>query len=258
MEKIGYIEIKVTGSKGNMELKPDSYDIKEVISIIEQAERLLFPGEKKERPLISYKLEEGSVRNIFRTSMQAVIGFTAVLSQINASKNIDFLELGTAKAIESFQETAVKKDYAFEISTSIDKTINLKIDTSTNFYRTLDHWAEAEFYFYGKITNAGGKDKANIHLVVDELGTVIIQTPQKFLAEREENLLYKTFGIRTKGKQNIETGEIDKSSLVFSELIDYNKKYDQLYLRNLRNKAKDWLTKIDSDNWLNDIRRYDA
>ena len=258
MEKIGYIEIKVTGSNGNIELKPDTYDIKEVVGIIDQAERLLFPGEKKERPLISYKLEEGSVRNIFRTSMQVIIGFTAVLSQVQASRNIDFLELNTAKAIESFQEAAVRKDYTFEISTSINKAEILKIDSSTNFYRTTEYWAEAEFYFYGKITNAGGKDKANIHLVVDELGTIIIQTPQKFLADREENLLYKTFGIRTKGKQNTETGEIDRSSLIFSELIDYNKKYDELYLKNLRNKAKNWLGKINPDEWLKEIRGYDA
>lgn len=47
MEKIGYIEIKVTGTKGNIELKPDTYDIKEIIGIIEQTEKLLFPGEKK-------------------------------------------------------------------------------------------------------------------------------------------------------------------------------------------------------------------
>ncbi len=258
MEKIGYIEIKVIGSKGNIELKPDTYDIKEVISIIAQAENLLFPGEKRERPLISYKLEEGSVRNIFRTSIQAVIGFTAVLTQIQTSKNIDFLELNSAKAIESFQEIAIKKNYSFEISTSLEETSKLKIDSSTNFYRTIDSWSEAEFYFYGKITNAGGKDKVNIHLVVDELGTVIIQTPQQFLADREENLLYKTFGIRTKGKQNSETGEIDKNSLVFCELIDYNKKYDEVYLKNLRDKAKGWLNKIDPNIWLNDIRGYNA
>ena len=258
MEKIGYIEIKVIGSKGNIELKPDTFDIKEVIGIIEQAEKLLFPGEKKERPLISYKLEEGSVRNIFRTSMQAIIGFTAVLGQVQVSNNIDFLELNTAKAIESFQENAVKKNYTFEISTSINESAKLKIDSSTNFYRTTEHWAEAEFYFYGRITNAGGKDKANIHLVTEELGTIYVQTPQKFLAEREENLLYKEFVIRAKGKQNSETGEIERNSITFIELIDYNKKYDEIYLRNLRNKAKNWLVNIDPNDWLKEIRGYDA
>ena len=54
------------------------------------------------------------------------------------------------------------------------------------------------------------------------------------------------------------TGEIDRSSLIFSELINYNKKYDELYLENLRNKAKNWLGKINPDEWLKEIRGYDA
>jgi len=258
MENFGYIEIKVTGSKGKLPLTPETFDIREITDIIEQAEKLLFPGEKKDRPLISYKMEEGSVRNIFRTGMQAVTGFGAVLRIIQSSESIDFLELNTAKAIEAFQQNAVKKEFVFEIRTSLEDTPSLRIDSSTNFSRTTDHWVDAEFYFYGKITNAGGKDKANIHLVVDELGTLIIQTPQQFLANREENLLYKTFGIRVKGKQNSDTGEIDKSSFTFIDLIDFNKKYDELYLKNLRGKAGQWLKGINPDDWINEIRGYDA
>lgn len=63
MEKTGYIEIRITGSKGNLELSPDTYDIREIISILENAENLLFPNDKKERPTISYKIEQGSVRH---------------------------------------------------------------------------------------------------------------------------------------------------------------------------------------------------
>lgn len=258
MENIGYIEIIVSGVKGNFKLTPDTFDIKELSEIISQAEKLLFPGERKERPLISYKMEEGSVKNIFKTSLQIVIGFSAVIGQISTTHNIDFLELNTAKAFESFQETAIKKDYSFEIKTSIENSPSLKIDKSTFFYRTSENWVDAEFYFFGKITNAGGKDKANIHLVTEELGTLYIQTPQEFLAKAEENILYKTYVIRAKGKQNSETGEIEKQSLTFIELIDYNTKYDQQYLKSLRSKAMTWLNKIDPDEWLNDIRGYDA
>lgn len=258
MEKKGYIEIKIIGSNGNIELKPDSYDIKEVISIIENAERMLFPGEKRERPLMTYMLEEGSVRNIFKTSIQAIIGFSAVLSQIESSKNIDFLELNTSKAIETFQETAIKKDYAFEISTSINNLLKLRIDSKTSFFRTKEHWAEAEFYFYGKITSAGGKEKASIHIFSEDTGTLTLHTPQEFLEKIETNLLYKTFGVRAKGKQNSETGEIDRSDLTFLELIDYNKQYNESYLKILRNKAKNWLKDIEPDNWLDEIRGYDA
>lgn len=258
MENKGYIEIIVKGFKGKLEITPETFDIKELSEIIEQAEKLLFPGERKERPIISYKMEEGSVKNIFKTSLQAVIGFSAILSEVEAKQNIDFLELNTAKAIETFQENAIKKDYAFEIKTSVENSPTLKIDKTTFYYRTTENWVDAEFYFYGKITNAGGKDKANIHLVTEELGTLFIQTPQEFLAIAEENILYKTYVIRAKGKQNSQTGEIDKQSLSFIEMIDYNAKYDEEYLKKLRSKAMNWLNKINPDDWLKDIRGYDA
>ena len=129
---------------GNIELKPDSYDIKEIVNIIEQVEKLLFPNEKG-RPIITYKIEEGSVRNIFYTSMQAIIGVTALFVQINSHQNIDFLESGTAKAIETFQDVAVKKNYSFEIKTSLPENNLLRINPTTHFYRTEEHWSEAEF-----------------------------------------------------------------------------------------------------------------
>jgi hypothetical protein len=131
----------------------------------------------------------------------------------------------------------------------------VKINKSTRYRRTEAVWTDAEFYFYGKVTNAGGKDKANIHINTEELGTVRIQTPISFLEQYNENLLYKAFGIRATGKQHSETGEIDMSSLTFVELVDYQPKYDELYLKTLRDRAKNsWLDGINPDNWLNDIR----
>ena len=260
MEKIGFIEIKITGSKGNLDLSPDNYDIREIISILENAEDLLYPGDKRERPTISYKIEEGSVRHILKTSIQYIIGFNAIIGQVNQAQNIDFLDLGTAKAFENIQDIATRKHYVFSIKTSFDNTNEIKVDKTTHFYRTQAIWADAEFYFYGKVTNAGGKDKANIHVYTEELGTVRIQTPISFLEQYDENLLYKTFGIRATGKQHSETGEIDTATLQFIELVDYYPKYDEHYLRTLRDKAKkSWLSDINPDNWLREIRGgYDA
>lgn len=103
MEKIGFIEIRITGSKGNLNLSPDNYDIREVITILENAENLLFPGDKKDRPNITYKIEEGSVKHILKTSIQYIIGFNAIIGQVNQNQNIDFLDLNTAKAFEKFK-----------------------------------------------------------------------------------------------------------------------------------------------------------
>lgn len=260
MEKIGFIEIKIAGSKGNLDLSPDNYDIREVISILENAENLLYPNDKKDRPIISYKIEEGSVKHIFKTSIQYIIGFNAVIGQVNQVQNIDFLDLSTTKAFESIQGIATKRDYVFSIRTSLDQTNEVKVDKTTRFYRTEAIWADAEFYFYGKVTNAGGKDKANIHIYTEELGTVRVQTPISFLEQYDENLLYKTYGIRATGKQHSETGEIDASTLKFIELVDYQPKYDEQYLDSLIEKAsKTWAGIKDKNKWLKEIRgSYDA
>ena len=255
MEKIGQIEIKVSGKVGNVDINLDNFDIKEIISILENVEDLLYSGDKKNRPIITYEIKEGSVRNIFKTSIQYIVSFNAVLGLIARTNSIDYLDLNTAKSIEKLQEISIMKDFTFEISTSIDGTNKIHIDKFTNLKRTEVLWADAEFYFYGKVTNAGGKDKANIHLLTDEYGIVRIQTPITFLEQQEENILYKSLGIRAKGKQHSENGEIDFTSLDFIELIDYNPIFDEDYLKSLRDKAKSsWLKNINSDEWLRQIR----
>ena len=260
MEKIGFIEIIITGSKGNLDLTPDNYDIREIIAILENAENLLYAAEKRDRPTISYRIEGGSVKHILKTAIQFIIGFNAIIGQVNLVQNIDFMDLNTAKAFESIQDIAVKRGYVFSIRTSLDQTNEVTIDRTTRFFRSEEIWADAEFYLYGKVTNAGGKDKANIHISTEEYGTVRVQTPISFLERYEENMLYKTFGIRASGKQHSETGEIDASTLKFIELLDYQPRYDEQYLQALRERAKtSWLGGINPDNWLNEIRGgYDA
>lgn len=260
MDKIGFIQIRIQGFKGNLELSPDTYDIREIREMLEQAENLLIPGDKKDRPIISYQLEEGSVRHIFKTPIQYIIGFNAIIGQLNQSQSIDFLDLPTARAFESFQNISLKKGYSFEINTSIPETHVVKIDKTTRFFRSESIWADAEFYFYGKITSMGGKEKSNIHIATDDFGVMIIQTDKEYLEHLENNLLYKTYGIRAVGKQHSETGEIDRSSLKFIELIDYHPKYDEGYLKKLRQKAeKSWLGKVNAEDWLRNVRGgYDA
>ncbi|MBL7112831.1 MAG: hypothetical protein ISS19_12920 [Bacteroidales bacterium] len=255
MEKTGYIEIRITGRKGNIELSTVTFDIREIRSLLENAENLLFPGEKRGRPTVSYQLSEGSVRNMFTTTLQYVIGFNAILGQIGQTGSIDFLDIPTAKVIEIFQDTAIKNDYVFSISTSMVSTNELNITKSTQLYRTESIWADAEFYFYGTITNMGGKDKANIHLLTDDLGTLYIQTPKDEIERIENNPLYKTFGIRAFGKQHSATGEIDRSSLKFGEIVIYKPKFDEQYIESLRRKAiKNWIDVPDPDAWIREIR----
>ncbi len=254
MEKIGEIEIRVVGKSGYKDLSPDNYDIKQIAAILQNVEDLLYPNNKKDRPIITYDIKEGSVKHKFKTTIQAIIGFSAILSQVQANNSIDFLELKTARAIENIQNLSRQKNYEFQIKTSLKEDYELTINPSTRFVQTEKTWVEAELYFYGILRDAGGKSKANIHLDTQDYGYLAIETGQEFLKEREENLLYRRFGVRALGLQNLETGEVDTKSLKLLELIDYNPKFDKTYLNSLIEKAKKSWKKINPDEWLIDIR----
>ena len=145
MEKFGDIEIRVVGKTGNFELSPDNYDIKQIASILQNVEDLLYPTNKKDRPVITYNIQEGSVRHIFKTSIQTIIGFSALLNQVYSENSIDFLELKTARALEDIQKIAQQKDYEFQIKTSLDKDFELRINASTKFFKSENKWSDAEF-----------------------------------------------------------------------------------------------------------------
>lgn len=124
----------------------------------------------------------------------------------------------------------------------------------THFMRTENTWADAEFYFYGVLTDAGGKNSINIHLDTKEFGNLTLETPKEVLVTIEKNILYKAFGVRAAGKQNLETGEIDRQSLHFIEFVDYSSRFDDHYLSGLIQKAKNTWAGVDTDEWLANIR----
>ncbi len=254
MEKIGEIEIRVRGKSGNIDLSPDNFDIQHIIEIMQEVENMLYPESKKNRPTISYGIENGSVRNIFKTSMQSVLAFHAVIGTIQITESIDFLQLKSARAIEHFQRLAIEKDYQIDIRTSQSNTTELSISPSTKYYRTENVWVDAEFYFYGLLTDAGGKNKANIHLDTQEFGLLTIETKKDYLESQEQNLLYKKYGVRVNGKQNRDTGELDPKSLQLITLIDYDPSYDEDYLNGLIHKAKKNWKGVNPEQWLDEIR----
>lgn len=254
MHNIGEIVIRVTGKEGDQELQPSSFDIKYLAELLGNVEDLLYPGAKKGRPTIAYDVRGGSVNHIFKTSMQAVIGLSAILTQVADQQNVDFLEYKTARAIENIQKLAVEKNYRFELKTSLNEEYELVVTPKTRYYLSQNYWADAEFYFYGVLKDAGGKTKANIHLDTADHGYLSIETGEEFLKNQEANLLYKKYGVRAVGKQNVSTGEIDTKSLHLIELIDYEPAFDQDYLNRLIQKAKSRLKGIDADEWLNDLR----
>ncbi len=253
MNALGEIEIHIEGKVGAQRLAPGLVDIDEIREILAEAANLLFPTERRsQRPVISYEISEGSVRHRFRTLMQTVISFGAVIAQVGSEGNIDFLHERTAAAIESLQRIAREKDY---VITLMANQRNLRIDRTTQFQRQQQVWVEAEFYLYGELTNAGGKSSPNIHLDTKEHGTLRIAVAKDYLKQGEKNLLYRRFGVRALGRQNLKTFEMDPNSLRFVELLDLDATYSQSYLDGLLHRAAPaWADVADPDAWLDELR----
>lgn len=257
MDQRGTIEIRVSGNKGNLGLSPDHYDIKEIAQLFDTVESILFSGNKKQRPEITYSIESGSVRHIFKTSFQSIVAVSAILANVLETGSIDKLELPTARAIEKLQSDAISKNYEFTISTSEWRGGELKITPQTHYRRSEEMWVDAEIYLYGTLTDAGGKDKSNIHLDTKEYGQVTIDADKEYLRNIEENLLYKEYGVRARGKQSLATGDIDLSSLKLISLQGYRPVYDEAYLNGLISKASKSWAGVDVDSFLSELRSYE-
>ena len=257
MKDFGTFEIRVSGNKGNEPISPDNMDIREISALFDVAEDILFPNGSKTRPVISYSLEAGSARNIFRTSMQAAIMTTALLLKVSETGSLDFLELKPALAIERMQDDARRKNLTIELSTSEYSETLLSITPATDLRRSPEVWVDAELYFYGTLNDAGGKESSNIHLDTKEFGQIKIDATKDFLKNLELNPLYKEFGVRARGKQSIKTGEIDRNHLEVIEIHPFVPRYDEAYIKGLISKAtKDW-EGVDVDEYMSKLRNYE-
>jgi hypothetical protein len=251
MKELGYIEIRVN------EVSPNAFDISDVMELLKNAENLLYPNERKSRPIISYEIKEGedSTRNLIKTLIGPVKAVNAVLGQIQNDNSIDLIDTVQAKAIENMQEWAVKKKYELVIKTSVKESAFLGISQHTKYYRSENLWLDSDLYLYGKVTNMGGKTSPNLHLATDDYGTVIIQTTEEILANEKENKLYKLVGVHVQAKQNVKSGQLDKNEVKLLDFVDYKQEYDSDYLNELINQAgKTWADIPDTDQWLAQIR----
>ncbi len=251
------ISLRIIGRNGDEPLSPANFDIAQIRFLIDEVEDLLYPDKKKRkgRPVISYEMTEGSVLNIFRTSLQNVLLVSAMLSVIEQENGyIDKLEVASAQAIEHLQDFALRNNYNIEIGTSDKPHDVFRITPTTRYVRRENVMVDIECYYYGTLTDAGGKDKANIHLDTKEAGSLTIRADKEYLAGYQGNPLYKKFGARVRAKKNILTGDIDKSTLVLVELMDYQPKFDEDYLTGLIHKATPTWKGVDADEWLASIR----
>lgn len=251
MEEQGYIEIRVKNRDNS--LSPKDVDINEIKDFISDVETLLYPNrkEKRNRPHISYDIEEGSAKHKFFLPITAVILFNGLTSEINNRNNLDFLDYKRQSIIDKFQKKASKEGYRIEFNNSMSNSPTLIIDESTNFEMIAPTYFESEFYLYGEIYQEGGKNP-NLHISTNKHGNITVSATKEQIMNGEKKT-YKPYGIKVRGKKNLEDESL--SDLILLEFIQYKPVFNNSLLDKVIDKASENLSKITNvDTWLNDIK----
>lgn len=253
MEEVtGNITIHLQGKFGNEPLTPGNYDISQLQELLGLMEGLVRPDQKKIENPVTLTIENGSVKNVFNTSREIAAKFAVILSMLTSSTSLNQFENSTAKGIEGLQRYAIKNNFDIDLSTS-ESTASFRITPQTTLQMDNDLWADAELYLYGKIVDAGGKKKSNIHIETDD-GTFVVQTDREYLKNIKENPIYKTYAIRVLAKQNVITGEIDTSFMKLIDTVDYQSSFDKDYLESkIRDAVPVWKG-VDADDFLHQLR----
>lgn len=229
-----YIDIKLSGAIDGLELSPDTYDIRQLTKILESVEALI-AGSGDERGLVTLEIQEGSVINRFKTTLPAMLAATALLVQVNETHSLRGLTSQFCSGIKTLQQEAQKLGVEVSIGTSQQANV-LSITPTTTFEEADDIWVEAEVYLYGKVVNAGGKSRSTLKLQGEGEKQYTIQTTTDYLMGQEENILYRTYGVRASGLQNVRSRELKDLKLL--ELFPHAPKYDANYLNSLIEKAR--------------------
>ena len=249
----GQVTIHIEGKYGSEKLSPNNYDVTLMQSVLGYAIALLELDKRKDRVVTTFHVENGSVSNVFTTSKQKAAEFAAVLAMIANTYSLDVLDSHTAVVFEQMQDFVIQNDFKIDITTSESKDCVVHIAPDTHFLRSENLWADAEMYYYGTIVDAGGKQKSNIHLDTKD-GLIKIDADKDILANIEGNPLYRKFGVRVSTKQNLITGDIDKSNISLIEIIDFEPKFDIAYLQEKIDSATPTWAGIDADEFLHKLR----
>lgn len=259
MDKQATFEIRIQGQRQGMPLAPSALDVDEWSAMLKHGRNLLYPeASGKNRPLIGFDPQPGSVRLLLTTATAAVVQANALLARVNQTAELDILPAKQAEAVRYFHKFA--QDHQFDIylgeKGQVEQGLHLHHDLT--FQPNEPAWVTVEAYVWGKVIDMGGKTVTNLHLDSDDYGYLTLSATEEQLAQETQNRLYQRHQVHVRLFQNAFTGEYDTKSGVFLGFIDYPEESIDEYLDRLIEQAAPDMAKIkDPEAWLREIRGYD-
>lgn len=250
---MGNFKIKFEGIINGRELNPNTIEVSDLISKLQEVEQFLSGSlTKNERGEIVAKIKDGS---LLIDSEAAVINdndnFMADLVTLGEDQEVNDIDPKRAEILEKWQN----ESYEYGIRTTLfskNWNLDLQINSETEYKRVFPVVLKNEMHLFGILTDMGGKNKINIHVDTRKYGNIPISCTKKQI-KGNENKLYTNVGVLVEVHQNLKTGEITNARLL-EFLPDRNREFKSA-LEDFQASSKDYWKDInDPATWVRNLR----
>lgn len=175
------------------------------------------------------------------------------LDHLKSTNSLSSIDSKRARVIERWQAKAQKNPNRRYSVINQSAEISFRVDSASEFRKTEDMWVHVEKYLHGKIVDIGGKNKANVHLELEDGESLIIAAAQNTLEQEKQNRLYRSALLHVTAEENLITGELRNYQLL--SFPDYHPSYnDDEFNLMVERGTKAWVDVPDATAWIESLR----
>lgn len=255
-ENLSNLEFALNDMIGGHRLTPDTVDLPTLRGFLSEVEKLIkgdMPGASLQGSRV--RIKEGSLKVVALVAASLAINVREDLSRLEATGDLDQIQLRRAEVIEKWQSRAQanpSRSYSLNAA-GLVKPILIKNDSHLR-HGAENAWVGVEKYLTGRVTNAGGKREPNIHLDLLESGeSLVVRSTEESLSAEHQNPLYKVVTLRVAAEQHLYTRALRDIRLI--QFVQQADDADERALANLWEKGRvAWREVPSATAWVEEMR----
>ena len=248
----------VKGTLQDEQVSLDNLSLPIISEFVEYVSKFIKGDEKIDLGSLRVAVKPGS----FALTVPPETAIISAVSDYRIVKNtgrLDGINPVRARVLADLQEKARKNaDLVYTITDSSDgpnaNRTSIIISSDSDYKTTIeDQWIQTEAYLYGKVYDLGGKNKSNVHIELENGGTIKLDATTELLAEDTESRVYKNQLVRVRAERNLRTGNLRNEHLVSFE--NYSPRHDEDEFQKIVAQTREaWSDVPDIVVWVQELR----
>ncbi len=252
-----YLYFSISGEYAGKQISPDNSNLQMLTDLADSMNRFIKGKTKSSTNDITVSIKHGSFALLAQggESLMPAISDYRIVLESGKLDGIDPVRAGVLKDLQSKAKKFTNRKFIISdnIHNNFDgNSIILSYDSDYKAEKE-SVWAESDVYEYGTIVDIGGKTKTNVHLVLEDGRTIVLDANTNQIANDRKNRLYRKQLVKIKVEQNLESGETRNEHL--EEFLEYDPKFDEEEYKKVSLLVKrSWADVPDINAWVENMR----